>query len=147
MPRLTSDQLTDFLTGGRHLMKIATATPDGWPYVVPVWYHYEGEAFSIAARRQNSWVAYIENDPRVSLCVDTSDAPYTRVLVRGMARIEDMSWFGDWEPWAARYIGQEAAHSYFEETKHIPRVLIRVAPEDIVSWTGGDWHPRYLEDG
>ena len=29
-------------------MKLATLTPDGWPYLVPVWYDYDGEDFLLA---------------------------------------------------------------------------------------------------
>ena len=145
MPPLTREELQQFLTSGRHLMKIATVTPDGWPYVVPVWYHYDGAAFQIAARTQNRWLDYIERDDRVSVCVDTADAPYTRVQVQGRAEIEDRSWFGDWEPWASRYIGEETAHRYYEDTKQIPRVLVKIVPGKITSWYGPDWHPRYLK--
>ena len=51
MPQLTKQQLNDFLTGGAHLMKLATLTSEGWPYVAPIWYDYDGEAFYVAGRR------------------------------------------------------------------------------------------------
>ena len=51
MPGLTRQQLHDFLTSGRRLLKLATLTEDGSPYVVPLWYDYDGEAFSVAGSR------------------------------------------------------------------------------------------------
>ena len=145
MPALSERELHEFLTGDpQPLLKLATLTPDGWPYVVPVWYHYDGKSFDIAARVQNRWVPYVQADSRVGICIDTQDAPYSRVTASGRAEILDMSWFGDWEPWAIKYVGQEAGHKYYEDTKHIPRVLIRIVPGKFTTWTGGEWHPRYL---
>ena len=145
MPRMTKRQVNDFLTGGRHLMKLATLTPEGWPYVTPVWYHYDGEAFLVAGRTKSAWVDFIRRDSRVSACVDTCDAPYTRVLVEGSAEIVDGSWTGNWESWAIRYSGKEAGHRYYEETRHMPRALVRITPRKTTTWTGPGWHPRYLE--
>ena len=145
MPRLTNQQLNDFLTSGAHLMKLATLTPEGWPYVAPVWYDYDGEAFYVAGRRTANWVAHIRDDERVSACIDTCDAPYTRVIVEGTAEIVDGAWMGDWKHWAVRYRGEEEGTAYYEETKHMPRAYIRIMPRKITTWAGPGWHPRYQE--
>ena len=86
MPSLTKQQIQEFLTSGRHLLRLATLTPEGWPYVVPLWYDYDGEAFTVAGRRKARWVANIRNNPRVSGCIDTSEASYTRVLFEALQR-------------------------------------------------------------
>ena len=143
MPPLTQEQLHTFLTTDRHILKLATLTPEGWPYIVPVWYTFDGQIFEILARPQNRWVAYLQSDARVSLCVDTVDAPYTRVLVQGTAEIVNPHWLGAWEALAVRYLGAEAGHRYYEETRAIPRVQIHVTPQQILTWGGGGWHPRY----
>ena len=83
MPRLTNQQLNDFLTSGAHLMKLATLTSEGYPYVAPIWYDYDGEAFYVAGRRTANWVAHIRDDERVSCCIDTCEAPYTPCHRRG----------------------------------------------------------------
>jgi PPOX class probable F420-dependent enzyme len=145
MPSLGKRQLQEFLTGGSDVMRLATLTPEGWPSVNPVWYHYDGEEFLVAGRRKAAWVANIQNDSRVSACIDTCEAPYTRVLVEGTAEIADMSWFGDWEPWSVRYLGQEDGHRYYEETRHIPRALVRISARKMTTWAGPGWHPRYYE--
>ena len=86
MPGLTPQQLHDFLTGGRRLLKLATLTEDGYPYVVPLWYDYDGEAFSVAGRRRARWVANIRRDGRVGGLVDTEEAAYVRGGVPGPRR-------------------------------------------------------------
>ena len=54
MPGLTRQELYDFPTSGRRLLKLATLTEDGAPYVVPLWYDYDGEGFGVAGRREPS---------------------------------------------------------------------------------------------
>ena len=127
-------------------MRLSTLTADGYPYVVPVWFWYEDEKFFIAARRQNEWLKHIEADGRIGACIDTAEAPYVRVLVKGRAEIADRSWTGAWEPLAVRYVGQEAGHAYYEKTRAIPRVLVSIEPESVISWSGSDWHRKYYED-
>ncbi len=38
MPSLSKAQLDEFLTDQPRIMKLATLTPEGWPYVNPLWY-------------------------------------------------------------------------------------------------------------
>ena len=145
MPSMTTQQIYEFLTSGRHLLKLATLTPEGWPYVVPLWYDYDGETFTVAGRRKARWVANIRNDSRVSGCIDTSEALYSRVLFEATAEIVDDSWIHTSSDRALRYLGGEAGLRYFEETRGNPRALIRIKPREFVSWTGPGWHPRYNE--
>ncbi len=145
MPALTSAQLSDFLSGGDHLMRLATMTPEGWPAVNPVWYQYDDGTFLVAGRRKARWVENIRLNSRVSACIDTSKSAHTRALVEGTAEIVDAAWLGDWESWAVRYMGQEAGSRYYDETRHIPRALVRITPRKIVTWSGPGWHPRYQE--
>ena len=126
-------------------MRLSTLTTDGSPYVNPVWYHYEHGAFLLAGRRKARWVANIRRDGRVSACIDTCDPPYTRVLVEGDAEVVDDAWLGDWQPWSIRYLGPTEGRRYYDETKHMPRALVRIAPRTITSWAGPGWHPRYEE--
>ena len=146
MPPLTEPELEEFFTTGAHIFRLSTISPTGHPYVVPVWYWYEDGRFMLAARRQNEWLKHIDADSKVGACIDTSDAPYTRVIIKGTADIVDRSWTGPWEPLAVRYVGQEAGHAYYEKTRSIPRVLVAITPVSIISWQGSDWHRKYNED-
>ena len=143
MPPLDKTQLEEFLTSGSHLMKLATITPEGWPSINPVWYHYDGEAFLVAGRTKAAWVGNIQQNSKVSACIDTCEAPYTRVLVEATAVVEDMGWLGDWRSWSVRYLGEEAGNGYYERTRHMPRALVKITPNKIITWAGSEWHPRY----
>ena len=146
MPSLDNTQLEEFLITGRHVMKLATLDPEGWPYVVPIWYHYEDGVFLMAGRTKSQWVEHIRNDGRVSACIDSDEPVHRRAQVKGTAEIVDDQWVGDWSSWSIRYSGEEEGRKYYEETKHMPRVLVRITPSKITTWAGPGWHPRYTED-
>jgi PPOX class probable F420-dependent enzyme len=129
--------------------KIGCLTDDGWPYVVPAWFEFDGEAFWFVARAKAAWARYLQRDARVFLCIDHDQAPHPRVLVRGRAEIvEEPNVGGQWVAiaWrlAERYLGPADGPKYLVPTLDRPRWLIRVHPEQITSWTGGSWHPRYV---
>ena len=39
--------------------ELATITPEGWPYVAPVWYEFERDrrAFLVVGRERAQWIA------------------------------------------------------------------------------------------
>ena len=81
---LTDAELATFLDepwNGR----IATITPEGWPYVAPVWYEFEraARAFLVVGRERAQWIAHIRANPRVAFHVaDDLHAQHTRVQVQ-----------------------------------------------------------------
>lgn len=83
---------------------------------------------------------------RVSLCIDSADVPYRRVLVKGRAEvIETPNVGGQWVAigtrMAEQYRGQ-AGLEYIERTKDEPRWLFCIRPEQMTSTNGG-WATRY----
>ena len=86
---LTDAELATFLDepwNGR----IATITPEGWPYVAPVWYEFERatRSFLVVGRERAQWIAHIRTNPRVAFHVaDDLHAYHTRVQVQATARI------------------------------------------------------------
>ena len=107
MPKLTAQEMEQFLTKGAKILKLATITESGYRYVNPLWYMYEGGVFLVAGREKANWVNHIKNNNRVSVCVDTYNAPYTRVIAEADADILDDSWLGDWEHWPTDILARE----------------------------------------
>ena len=78
-------------------------------------------------------------------------AQHTRVLVQAIAEVVE----GPVAPRASprlldlthrlarRYLGPDGP-LYAEQTLDRPRVLVRLRPTHWTSWTGREWHPRYL---
>jgi nitroimidazol reductase NimA-like FMN-containing flavoprotein (pyridoxamine 5'-phosphate oxidase superfamily) len=134
--------------------RVATVTPEGWPYVTPVWYDFEPRerVFYVVGRERAEWVIHIRHEPRVAFHVaDDAHREHTRVLVQARAEIVE----GPVAPSASprigeltrrlsvRYLGPKGPQ-YAEKTFDRPRVLVRLVPERWRSWTGGEWHTRYF---
>ena len=134
MPPLSRKKLDEFLNGQPHVMKLATVTRDGSPSVVPIWYDYDGELFLVVGPHDARWVTNIQRDFRVSVCIDTCDAPYTRVMIQGVAEIIDDNYLPTSSDKAVRYLGNEAGARYFVENRMNSRVLVRIIPSKTSSW-------------
>ena len=145
MPKLSKTGMEKFLTTGAKILKLGTITEDAYPYVNPLWYSYENELFFVAGRSKAVWVDHIKGNTKASLCIDTYIPPYIRVIAETDAEILDAEWTGDWEHWAHRYLGEKEGHQYYEDTKHMPRVLVQLTPKKLSTWAGPGWHPRYQE--
>jgi nitroimidazol reductase NimA-like FMN-containing flavoprotein (pyridoxamine 5'-phosphate oxidase superfamily) len=128
------------------ICRLGCLDDDGYPYVIPTWYAYAEGGFYLVPRARAVWAHYLERDGRVSLCIDASETPYRRVIVRGRAEIIEMPNVGGrWMEFGTRmarnYRGEEGL-AYIERTKDEPRWLIFVHPERMTSTTGG-WAARY----
>jgi PPOX class probable F420-dependent enzyme len=144
--RLADDELREFLAGA-WICRLGTLTPDGVPYITPLWYEYDGEGYVFIGRERADWIAHIRRDPRVGLCIDDPDGSHRRVVVQGRAEIvEGPSVRGPWLPMAermaARYMGGPDGLQYMQRTLDFPRVTVRVTPEKTTTWRGA-WARKY----
>jgi nitroimidazol reductase NimA-like FMN-containing flavoprotein (pyridoxamine 5'-phosphate oxidase superfamily) len=127
------------------LCRLACLDRQGWPYVVPVWFEWDGAAFWLVARRRSAWAASLAANPRVGLSID--DDTGRRVVGQGTAQlVEEPNVGGRWvaiaRRMAVRYQG-EAGATYLEATLNQPRWLFSVAPTHLVTWNGAGWHEKY----
>lgn len=120
---------------------------NGYPYSVPVWYHWEDERFWVVPRARAEWARYLAQNPRVSLAISEPTPPLRRVLVEGDAT--PLTGPGSSERalalsarMAARYLGPAAA-SYLDATAMQPRRVFAIVPTKLVTWHGLASHPRY----
>ena len=151
------EELERFL-GGSALARLACLKPDGSPYVVPVWYQWDGEAVWFVGRQRSSWCEYIQNDGRVCVVIDSEHSPpdesgrstqIPKVIMEGIAEIiEEPNVGGRWveiaRQMALRYYGANGP-SYLEPTMSWKRWLIRLDPVETWTWQGIAWPKRYLE--
>lgn len=123
--------------------------PDGWPYVVPVWFLYKNGGFYIVPRERSDWARFMERDPRVFLDIDESGTQ-RKVLVKGEAQlIERPNIGGKWTEIANemsyRYLGPHGP-DYLVPTLNEPRWLFFVRPLTMKTWQGVDWAKRYKHE-
>ena len=153
---LSGTELDEFLAGP-WLARLACLKPDGWPYVVPVWYHWDGTHFWIVGRAKSEWCHYMALDSRVSLVVDEPTPPIRKVICEGRAEIVERN-VGPYLPngekslWnvlgetqtGPRYLG-EKAQEYRGAVNTEPCWTFRIVPLKLTTWQGFGWHARYKQ--
>jgi PPOX class probable F420-dependent enzyme len=154
--KLDARELAEFLLQPWNA-RLATVTPQGTPYVAPVWYEYDPDAgrFYVVGRERSGYVAHLTLNPAVALHIaDDAHLEHTRVLVEGRATIEagpiapnDLPRLRDMvNDMARRYMGPDGPR-YAAATMDRPRVLIAITPTRVQSWTGGEWAAHYWKTG
>ena len=126
MPKLTSDEQTELLDCPGVLMRIAVVNADGAPSVTPIWFLHQDNAILFTPRLKSAWYRRIQADPRVALCIDEDRLPYRKVLVEGVSELvhppgEDDQWRAQYLAMAAKYVGDQGAARYVENTINEPR--------------------------
>lgn len=167
MPKLTSNEIADFLDEPGHLLRLATVDDDGMPRISPVWCTYhrsdDGRGSMLFTPRERSvFFANLRRDPRIALSIDEDALPYRKVSVQGSARIvhdlgDDDAWRDIYREIACRFIPEANADGYLAATHDQPRALLSVDLDDAVvtSWRmpvdgesgTGIWAAQYYADG
>jgi PPOX class probable F420-dependent enzyme len=162
MPKLTKEELDQFLDEPGHLLRIGTIDADGYPSVLPIWFIRQGDDILFTPRGPSAFLQDIRRDPRVGLSIDEDPLPYRKVTIRGTARIvhepgNDDEWRDLYRRTAKRYVDEDAADAYVDGTIDQPRALVAVSLTDsrVTTWRmpvgdedgTGIWHRRYYLDG
>jgi nitroimidazol reductase NimA-like FMN-containing flavoprotein (pyridoxamine 5'-phosphate oxidase superfamily) len=134
MPPLTSNEEQDFLVGAARIGKLGTLR-DGWPYVNPIWYEWDGQSFWIIGKPLAQFVKNIRADDPTFLVDDKDDFPYVRVNVEGRARVVSEEWTDEWvemtRRMTLRYVGNL---DYLEARLKFPLSVIQLTPVRMNSW-------------
>jgi PPOX class probable F420-dependent enzyme len=123
----------DAFLAERHTLIIATLRHDGWPQMTTVWYRWDGAAFWISTNRDRAKYRNLRRDARVTVLVD---APPRETSVAAYGRAEevarDAAAYDGALAIVSRYVDDPRA--YLDARRDDPRVLIRIAPERMVTW-------------
>jgi hypothetical protein len=150
---------TDLYLSGDALVRVAVLDDDGRPYVVPLWYSWDGEAFWFVIRERAAVGRYMRDNVEVGLSIDEGsvDDPdrgrhfqMPKVFAQGKAEvIEEPNVGGKWvqiaEEMAVRYLGPNGP-SYIVPTLQQPRWLIKMVPDNMKTWEGTGWARKYWVD-
>src|SRR5260370_1036882 len=85
---LSAAELNEFLAQPL-LMKLACVRPDGWPYVIPLWYAWLDSKFFVVGRERAVWVGYLQREPRVGVLIDEESRRHRRVQMTATARVAE----------------------------------------------------------
>jgi len=152
---MTPEEMNEFLKGP-WLARLACLKPDGWPYLVPCWYHWDGACFWVVPRLRSEWAFYMALDARVSLLIDEPEPPIRKVICEGIAVIIEAGvgptlengqksiWNQIGERYTGpRYLGTERADEYRGSVNVEPCWTFKIVPRHITSWQGFAWAQRY----
>jgi PPOX class probable F420-dependent enzyme len=132
------EQVRAFLVAGTRTAKLATVSPDSAPHVVPVWFVLDGDDPIFTTHETSRKGQALRRDPRVALCVDDEQPPYTFVMVSGTATLSTDP--DDLLHWTTsiggRYMGADRAVEFGRRNGVPGELLVRVAPTKTVSALG-----------
>ena len=164
MPKMTSDEIREFLDEPDHLVRIGTVDDDGFPRVLPLWFVRDGSRLLFTPRAPAVIWANIQRDRKIAVLVDEGEAPYRKVTVQGECAVvhqpgADDLWRDLYRVIAKRYTPGEFADAYVDGTDDQPRALSAIDMESsssrVSSWrmpvSGEDprgvWAARYYLPG
>jgi PPOX class probable F420-dependent enzyme len=162
MPKLTRQEMQEFLAERGHLARIATLKPGGAPSVVPVWFVHEDGKIHITPRKHSEFGRNLRRDPRVAITIDEEGGVYRKVIIEGRADFlyedgQDAVWRDLYRRISCRYVDDASADFYINETIDQPRSLIAVdlAKSKVITWRmpregepyTGIWAKRYYVEG
>lgn len=142
---LTADEVRAFLDEPK-IARLGCLDDKGWPYVVPVWQEWDGDAFWVVPREKSRWARFLHNEPRCAITIDEDGAQRKVVAQCTAVLIEEPNVDGRWVDVAnrmsTRYLGENGPE-YLKPTLDKPRWLFRLDPVSIQTWQGVDWASRY----
>jgi len=136
MAEMTTEEWHGFLDSPVRVAMLATVRPDGSPHVAPIWIALDSDdtvVFTTGAETVKGRA--IRAEPRVAICVDDDQPPFSYVLIEGTAAVStDLH---DMLLWATRiggrYMGADRAEAFGSRNAVEGELLVRVAPTRIVA--------------
>lgn len=130
-----SDDAVAFLSEGTRTAKLAYVAADGRPLVAPVWFIVDGGQLVFNTGKATAKGHALSRDPRVAICVDDQEPPFSFVQVQGTASIgEDPDELLDLATRiAARYMGAERAEEFGRRNGVPGELVVRVTPTKVIT--------------
>lgn len=135
-----SIEASEFLSG-KLIGRLATASTNGQPHVVPVWFLWENEALWISSYRSTRKVIDLERNPKSAIVIDVEESGggLTAVMIEGncelitQSRAEAQKMI---EKIYLKYLGPEGIREKDPQTwLHSPEnVLLKLTPNRIKVW-------------
>jgi PPOX class probable F420-dependent enzyme len=124
-----SDEIKTFLSAPNPAV-IAALRPDGHPVTVATWYLLDGERVLVNMDGRRKRLAWLRDDPRVSLTVLSEDSWYTHVSIQGqIVEWRDDEDLSDIDRLSRHYGGDPYP------VRHLPRVSAWIEVERAHAWS------------
>ena len=133
---MTRDEWRAFIDSPARPARLATVRPDGRPHLAPIWIALdEDDSIVFTTGATTAKGRAIQADPRVALCVDDDQPPFSYVMVEGTAGIsEDLEEMLVWATrLGGRYMGEDKAEAFGRRNAVPGELLVRVTPTRVVT--------------
>jgi PPOX class probable F420-dependent enzyme len=132
---MSDQERRDFLSAGTRTAKLAVVRKNGAPHVVPIWFVLDGDDLIFTTGQDTVKGKAIRRDPRVALCVDDDDPPFSFVTIEGAASISrDLDELLRWAiRLGGRYMGADRAEQFGRRNAVPGEMLIRVTPTKTIA--------------
>lgn len=136
MAEMTPDEWRAFLQEPVRPAMLATVRPDGRPHVAPIWIVVDDDdtvVFTTGAGTAKGRA--VRRDPRVALCVDDDQPPFSYVMIEGTAEVStDLDEMLVWATrLGGRYMGADQAEAFGRRNAVEGELLVRVTPTKVVA--------------
>ena len=132
---MSNEERRAFLLEGTRTGKLATVRRDGRPHVVPIWFVLDGDDVLLTTGADTVKGRNLRRDPRVCLCVDDEEPPFSFVMVEGEAEASEDH--GELLRWATRlggrYMGADRAEEFGRRNAVEGELLVRIRPSKILA--------------
>jgi PPOX class probable F420-dependent enzyme len=129
-----ADDVLAFLSEGTRTGLLGYLASDGRPLVAPVWFVVDGAELAFNTAKESAKGRALARDPRVVMCVDEPQPPYSFVQVQGIASIgEDPVDVLDIATRAGgRYMGADRAAEYGRRNGGPGELVVRIKPTKVL---------------
>ncbi|REF00213.1 PPOX class F420-dependent oxidoreductase [Thermomonospora umbrina] len=135
MEKMTDAEWRAFVTEGTRTGKAAVVRRDGRPHVTPIWFVLDGDDLLFNTGRESLKGRCLRRDPRISICVDDQEPPYSFVLLGGEAVLEED--LDEMRRWATaiggRYMGADKGAEFGARNAVPGELLVRVRITHVVA--------------
>ncbi len=135
---MSDDERRAFLLEGTRTAKLGTVRADGRPHIAPIWFDLDGDAVVFNTGRETVKAKNIGRNPRVAICVDDDQPPFSYVIIEGTAEIRND--VGDKLIWATRiggrYMGADRADEFGRRNAVDTELLVHVTPTRFITEAG-----------
>ncbi|NYI91144.1 PPOX class probable F420-dependent enzyme [Amycolatopsis endophytica] len=142
MHALNRDDWWRFASAGTRTGKLAVTHADGSPHVTPVWFllHANGSDDELVFTTGLDTVKgrALRRDPRLSLCVDDQQPPFSFVQFTAEANLfEDLEEMRYWSSrLGARYMGGDRAEEFGKRNAVPGEALVRARITKVIAFGG-----------
>ncbi|MBE1536464.1 PPOX class F420-dependent oxidoreductase [Actinomadura algeriensis] len=138
MEKTTESEWRDFVSAGTRTGKCAVVRKDGSPHVTLIWFVLDGEDLLFNTGAETVEGRAPARDPRLSVCVDDQEPPYSFVLPRAEATL-----VGDLAEMrrrataiGARYMGADQAEEFGVRNAVPGEYLVRARITEVIAERG-----------